>query len=482
MQHLHKKNTTVILGGGLTGLSAGYVLTKAGCSVTLFERDAEVGGLSKTVVHDGFRFDLGGHRFFTKNETIDRFVRDVMDGELISVPRKSKIFMRNKYFDYPLKPMNAAFGLGIPTTIRIIADYWRERIVATFKESAQVSLEDWVVSHFGRTMFNIYFKEYSEKVWGIPCDRISVDWVAQRIRGLSLTRAIKNAFFKFSGKDIPSLVDRFVYSKLGIGRISERLKEEIERENAVHTSTSVERLNYSGSCIESIEVREGTHTYTVKGDDFISSMPLPKLVQILNPVPPRNILDAAARLKFRDLVVVAIMLNRERVTDQTWIYIPEQKIPFGRIHEPTNWSEEMAPKGKTLLVMEFFSFMGDAVWNETDERLTEITVRNLEQLGFIKNSEVIGSVVVRVPKAYPLFEVGYAELSQSLYDYLKRFDNLHLAGRVGMFRYYNMDHALESGMQAAAAVIERMKKRSPLSKRNNGKKPVPASDGTCAAH
>jgi protoporphyrinogen oxidase len=174
---------------------------------------------------------------------------------------------------------------------------------------------------------------------------------------------------------------------------------------------------------------------------------------MLDPAPPANVLDAASKLKFRDLVVVALMVDRKRVTDQTWIYIPEKNIPFGRIHEPTNWSEEMAPEGKTILVLEFFSFRGDATWSAGDDVLTRITIDNMERLGFLSASEVIGSAVVRAARAYPLFEVGYKELCDELYDYLGRFENLHLAGRTGMFRYYNMDHAIESGITTAERII-----------------------------
>ncbi len=452
----HKNEfTTVIMGGGLTGLSAGYALTKAGLKVELFENEASVGGLSKTIVSRGFRFDLGGHRFFTKNQRINSFINDLMEGELISVPRKSTIYLRDRYFDYPLKPVNALFGMGIQTTVKIVEDYIAEKIQGLAKVRPQLSLEDWVVSNFGRTMFDIYFREYSEKVWGINCARISVDWVAQRIRGLSLAGAIKNAFFKFTGKDIPSLVDKFTYPQLGIGRIAERLSEEIEKDNIVFTGSPIVKVKYSGSRIESIEAGGRSTTHLASGDAFISSIPITKLVQLLDPPAPAYVMDAVSKLMFRDLVVVAVMVDRKRVTGQTWIYIPEKKIPFGRIHEPTNWSNKMAPEGKTLLVVEYFSFQGDHIWNASDERLTDITVRGLEKLEFIKKSEVSGSAVVRAKKAYPLFEIGYAEQCALLYDYLSTFRNLHLAGRVGMFRYYNMDHALESGFNAAEAVIQK---------------------------
>ncbi len=449
------KHGIIILGGGLAGLSAGCTLTRAGRSVKLFESDSIVGGLSKTIVREGFRFDLGGHRFVTKDPAVDAFVRELMDGELVSVPRSSKIYMRGKYFDYPLRPLNAMFGLGIPITAKIMADYGLEKAKRLFNQKPIASLEDWVVDNFGRTMFTIYFKEYSEKVWGIDCSRISAEWVAQRIRGLSLAKAVKNAFFKFSGKNLATLADSFLYPQLGIGRVADRLKEKIEKRNAVFTDANVTSVNRSGFTIGSVVVKNHMDSRVVEGEEFISSMPVTRLVRTLRPAAPRHILDAASKLRFRDLVVVAVMINRPRVTDQTWIYIPEQRIPFGRIHEPTNWSEKMAPAGKTLLVAEFFSYRGDQIWNQSDERLTEMTVGGLDQLGFIKKEEVINSVVVRVPKAYPLFEVGYRELCDVIYDYLGRFKNLHVTGRSGMFRYYNMDIAIKSGIDTAERILNR---------------------------
>jgi protoporphyrinogen oxidase len=451
----NSKKDAIILGGGLSGLSSGYVLTNAGLAVSVYERDRVVGGLSKTIERNGFRFDLGGHRFFTKDEKINAFVRELMGNELVSVRRSSKIYLRNKYFDYPLKPLNALFGLGISTTVRILIDYLRETAKRAVRNKESLSLEDWVVGNFGRAMFTIYFKEYSEKVWGIDCGRISATWVAQRIKGLSLAKAVKNAFFKVSGKDLATLTDSFLYPSLGIGRLSDRLRDEIEKKNDVYTGNGVVSVNHEEFWVKSVSVLDQGVVRTIPADEFISSIPLTKLVAMLNPAPPASLLETASKLRFRDLVIAAIMVDRERVTDQTWIYIPEQKIPFGRIHEPTNWSPAMAPRGKSLLVMEFFSFKGDAVWNMQDDRLAGITVDNLVRLGFISRREVLDCMIVRVPKAYPLFEIGYREHVDALHDYLGRFKNLHIAGRSGMFRYYNMDVAMRSGIETAEKVLRR---------------------------
>ncbi len=448
-------NDILILGGGLTGLSAGHVLAEHGLPVTLFEADSTVGGISKTIEHHGFRFDLGGHRFFTKNPRVEAFVIKLMEAELISVMRRSKIFMRGRFFEYPLKPLNASFGIGIQTTFRILSDYGHERIKRFFRTPQTDSLEDWVVAHFGRTLFEIYFKEYSEKIWGIDCNRISAEWVEQRIQGLSLSKAIANAFINKADK-IPTLAESFLYPRFGIGRISDVLKEGIEKTGRVFTRTRVEQINHSGGRIESIMVNSDGTMRREYGHEFVSSIPVTSLVKILHPAPPERVKTAASKLRFRDLVIAAVMIDRPRVTDQTWIYIPERKIPFGRIHEPTNWSKDMAPPGKTLLVLEFFSFKGDSIWNADDRAIADIGIDHLEQLGFINRHEVLDSVIVRVPNAYPLFEVGYEKHFDEINAYLDGFENLLSAGRSGMFRYYNMDHAIESGIAAA----ERIKRRS----------------------
>ncbi len=451
----NRDNTTVVFGGGLAGLSAGYVLAKADKSVIVLEKDSVVGGLAKTVVKGEFRFDLGGHRFITKDKKVEDFVTDLLESDSLTVTRKSKIYMRKKLFDYPLRPSNALFGLGLPTTLRIFFDYLKERIRNSLGFHEIISLEDWVVSNFGRTMFNLYFKDYSEKVWGMKCNKISKEWVEQRIKGLSLWTAIKNAFFKYSGSDIDTLADKFIYPSDGIGRISEKLREKIEKNNKVLTDTGIIHINHNNSKINSVLARNYEKIYDVRGCEFISSIPLTNLVRMLKPAAPVDVLEAAAGLKYRDLIIVTIMLDRDKVTDLTWLYLPEKDVPIGRIHEPKNWSPDMAPDGKTHIVSEYFCFENDKIWNSKDDELVNITVDHLGKLGFINSREVIDSCVIRVPKAYPLFEIGYSENYAKILEYLKRFSNLAIAGRSGMFRYYNMDHAIESGITAAENILRK---------------------------
>lgn len=449
-----RRGEVAILGGGLAGLAAGYALTRAGRRVRVLEAGPEVGGLARTLVRAGFRFDLGGHRFFTHDVRVERLVRELLDGELLSVPRASRIFLRGRWIEFPLRPWSALAGLGVRTSAAILIGYALARRAHRLRHAPLVSLEDWVVAHFGRPLFDLYFREYSEKVWGIGCRKVSAEWMAQRVQGLSLGEAVRRALGR-RGADLPTLAQRFLYPRHGIGRIAERLRDEVERGGEILTEARVARIRHDGRRIESITAHHSEASQEIAAETFLSTIPLTRLVQALRPHAPAEVRAAAARLRYRDLVIVAVMLARARATDQTWIYFPEKAVPFGRLHEPTNWSAEMAPAGCTLLVTERFCFRGDATWNASDAELVESTVMHLERLGFVRRAEVRDSAVVRIPAAYPLFEVGHQARSQVLCDYLARFENLRLAGRGGMFRYYNMDHAMASGLDAADAVLRR---------------------------
>jgi protoporphyrinogen oxidase len=474
-------DAVVVLGAGLAGLAAGDELTRAGRSVILLEAGEAVGGLSRTVSRDGFRYDLGGHRFLTDDVELEALVRQILGPDCLTVPRSSKILMGGRYFDYPLRPLNAFFGFGPVTSARILFDYARERLWPTARPP--VNLEDWVVRHFGRAMFDIYFRDYSEKVWGLDCRRIDMRWVAQRIQGLSLGEAIARALpIRLPGRrevdaqrqgnlrggtrsgaersrelqrDLPTLTSRFLYPRLGIGQIADGLAARIRQRNAIRTSTRVLKVHHACGRVEGVDVLERSERRLLRGAQFVSTIPLPALVAALNPRPPAPVLAAASRLGSRDLLTVAVMLRGPRVTQHTWIYLPDKSVPFGRIHEPTNWSPDMAPPGHTLLVIEYFCFRGDVLWSRDDADIAQETVAHLVDLGLVEEGRVVGHEVQRIANAYPLFEVGYDEHCRTINDYLCGFANLHTAGRNGMFRYFNMDRAMLAGRDGARAILAR---------------------------
>ncbi len=450
------EESAVVLGGGLAGLSAAYAFASEGISPQVFEADDTVGGLSKTVVRGGYRFDLGGHRFHSRDKAIEKLVCDLMGDELHRVGRKSQIYMNGRFFDYPLKPLNSLSGLGLPTVARIVADYIVERVKGMFQPDPGDSLEDWVVRNFGRKMFDIYFKGYSEKVWGIPCDRISRSWVERRIEGLSLATAIKNAFSSAAGRDLPTLIDNFLYPALGIGRISDRFAEEINRTGHVNTSSPVRKVNHDGKRITSVQAGPEEDRREVSAGHYVSSIPLTALARMMDPAPPEGVLAAASALGYRDLVIAAVAVDKPVVTDLSWVYVPDKDIAFGRIHEPKVWSPAMAPVDKTLLVLEYFCFRGDSLWNSTDQQIMEHSQAGLQKLGFVEPEEVSEGWVLRVPGAYPLFKIGYEEHTKVLMDYFSAFENLVIAGRSGKFAYLNMDHAIASGQEAAKIAVGRV--------------------------
>ena len=283
----------LILGAGLAGLTAARVLNSANHRVAVIEADEKIGGLARTIEHKGFRFDLGGHRFVTNNPDLDSYVRNLLGEDCLCVPRTSKILLRNRYFDYPLRPLNAICSFGPAMTISILLDYLWQRIRARFVKTAPVSLQDWVITHFGRTMFDIYFRDYSEKVWGIDCQRIDMNWMEQRIQGLSLGKAIKKSLLPGHGQHLATLTSRFLYPRLGIGQIADKLVAEVIQSNPVHTGMRVLKVNHSNFQINSVEVEQDGYRRVLKGESFISTIPLPVLVRAMRPSPPADVLAAA---------------------------------------------------------------------------------------------------------------------------------------------------------------------------------------------
>jgi protoporphyrinogen oxidase len=445
----------IVLGAGLAGLAAAHSFTRAGRQTVVVEKGATVGGLSRTILHNGYRFDLGGHRFLTHDESIEALIRDLLGADLLRVPRKSQIYLRGRYVDYPLRPVNAVAGLGASTALKILSDLGWEKIRGGRSRRPPVSLADWVIARFGLTLFELYFREYTEKVWGLPCERVSMEWIARRIDGLSLVKALTHALCKLSGRDLHTLTDRFLYPRLGIGQIADRLCERIAEGNPVWTGTEVAKVYHGETRIDAVLLQTRAGARELAADHFVSSLPVTTLIERLRPRAPEHVRAAAARLAYRSLITVTVMVGRERITDVSWMYLPGKRIPFGRIHEPTNWSADMAPAGRTHLVAEYFCTRGDRVWGASDEELVDGTVGELSRLGFFERREVTDAHVLRVPHAYPVFEVGYAEHLNVITDYLNRFENLQLVGRTGAFGYLNMDHALASGIQGAEHILRR---------------------------
>ena len=446
----------VIMGAGPGGLTAAYELVvHQRVGVTILEKDSRyVGGISRTVEHDGYRFDIGGHRFFSKSTEVEDLWTEIMGDDLLARPRLSRIVYQGKYFDYPLKAFNALFNLGIIETIRCIVSYVKARIVP---KRHPKSLEDWVTNQFGERLFKIFFKTYTEKVWGISTKELSADWAAQRIKGLNLLEAIKNALLpqkaKKGGEVITTLIDEFRYPRRGPGELWERTAEIISQQGyPVTMGKEIVSIQHNGNRVTGIVTRDvDGSTNLVCGTHYISTLPMRELVYAFDPPLPSSVRQAADRLKYRDFLTVALIVDKAEMFPDNWIYLHDSDIVAGRVQNFKNWSPDMVPDAsKTCLGLEYFCFEGDGLWTSSDEELVKLGSKDLLKLKMCKSEEILEGFVVRQPKAYPVYDDEYKMHVHTIRDYLEaNVCNLQLVGRNGMHHYNNQDHSMMTALCAA---------------------------------
>jgi protoporphyrinogen oxidase len=436
--------TTLVLGGGPAGLTAGYVLGKAGSHAIVVESEDQVGGLAKTVEVDGYRFDLGGHRFFTKSVEVDTLWHEVLGEEFLLRPRMSRIYWNKRYLDYPLRGPDVIRKLGAVELTRCMASYVR---AAARRDKRDESFEDWVSNRFGKRLFELFFKSYTEKLWGVPTTEIRAEWAAQRIKGLSFFSAAKAAFFGNKGNKVKSLISEFHYPRFGPGQMWEAMSDAIEEDGGeVRTCAPVERIEVAGDRV--VEVEAGGVSYTFP-DAVISSLPLRTVVELATPPAPPDVREAARGLRYRDFLTVALVVDGEDLFPDNWIYIHEPGVRVGRIQNYRSWSPWMVPDpDKACVGLEFFCFAGDDLWTMSDDDLVELAASELEQLGLAERSKVERGFVTRVPKAYPIYDTDYAERVATIRGWLEGIENLQQVGRNGLHRYNNSDHSMLTAMRA----------------------------------
>src|SRR5215813_4503542 len=375
--------TTLVLGGGPAGLTAGYLLGKADRDAIVFEAEDQVGGIAKTVERDGYRFDLGGHRFFTKSIEVDTLWHEILGDEFLRRPRMSRIYWNSRYLDYPLRGPDVIRKLGPIELARCMGSYLA---AAARPKGAEESLEQWVTNRFGRRLFELFFQSYNEKVWGVPASEIRAEWAAQRIKGLSFFSAAKAAFFGNRGNKVKSLISEFHYPRFGPGQMWDSMTTEIRRLGGeVRTETPVERLKFDDGRI--VEVEAGGET--IVPGQVISSLPLRATVEMTRPLAPAEVRDAARGLRYRDFLTVALVLDGEDLFPDNWIYIHEPGVKVGRIQNYRSWSPEMVPDpSKACVGLEYFCFEGDELWNMSDDELVALATQELEKLGLASASKV----------------------------------------------------------------------------------------------
>lgn len=444
---INRNKPTAVLGAGLSGLTVAYVLHKNGFPVQVFEAEKFIGGASRTVVHDGFRFDLGPHRLYTRNHDVLGLVGELLGDELLTVPRLSHIYLQGKFVAYPLRFLDALFALGPVTSLAAAASYGVERVRRAFRSSPENSFEEWVISRFGRILYEIYFRPYSEKVRGVSCNLLKADFAAQRIKGLSFREVIKNMLWR-SGNAPVTLASQFLYPRFGFGRIPERLAEALPSSSVI-LQCPVTRLEHDSRRVIGLTYMNGGELRRCELAHVISTIPISNLVRILSPTPSAEVLDAAASLKYRDQVFVFLKLDREQVMSDHWIYFPSDDVFFGRICEPKNFSPAMSPPGKTSLVVEIFCNESEPIWTESAESLIRRVSRYIAELGLIDEEQVTGGDVVRLRKVYPIYVDDYEQRLATILDFLHPIKNLQIAGRNGLFRYTSGSYCIEMGIKAA---------------------------------
>ncbi len=443
-----------IIGAGPAGLTAAYLLAKGNQEVVIFEKDPQyVGGISRTESYKGYHFDIGGHRFFSKSKEVEDFWTEILGDEMLERPRSSRIYYNNHFFSYPLVAFEALRKLGIIESGLCVLSYLKAKV---FPVKNPTNFEEWVTNQFGKRLFNIFFKTYTEKVWGIPCNEISADWAAQRIKGLSLSSAIFNALFKpnkkATDKVIKTLIDSFRYPKQGPGMMWEACAEKSKAMGVtLHMNCGVQKIEHTNHSWTVQTTSQGN----VTGFDYVlSTAPMRELVANVLPAFPASVAANATALGYRDFLTVVLICKDEDAFSDNWIYIHDPKVKVGRVQNFKSWSPYMVPDPSMACYgLEYFCFEGDGLWTSSNTDLIALGKKEIEKIGLTKASAVVDGYVVRQPKAYPVYDQFYKARVDSVRDALTNYPGLYLIGRNGMHKYNNQDHSMMTAMLAAKNII-----------------------------
>ncbi len=449
----------VVIGAGPAGLTAGIELLKTKkFRVTVLERDNIIGGLGRTNDYKGYKFDIGPHHFITEDLSIEKWWKELMGPDFIKHNRFTRIYYNKRYFNYPLNGINVIKNLSFIECVSCVLSYLKYTL---FPIKNIQSFEDWVTNKFGYRLFSIFFKTYTEKVWGISCDKISSDWASQRIKGFSMAKAIFYAFFgKWFKKNAPrTLSDEFYYPPYGSGQLWNKVAANLKKFEGgkLYLDQEVVSIEHEDGKIISVLAGDSSEDTTLKryeADYFLSTMPLKILISSLNPLPSKDIIKAANSLRYRGLITVNVIIDKKDIFPDHWIYIHDKGVKMGRIGNMGNFSSKMlANENHSSLSIEYFTYIGEDLWMLSDEELLKLGREELEILGIAKKQEVLDGMVVKSSEAYPVYDENYKEHLKTVLDYLGTFSNLYLMGRNGLHRYNNMDLAMLSAMKAVDEII-----------------------------
>ncbi len=444
------KPDAVILGAGPAGLSAACHLTSNGMSPLVLEKESFVGGISRTETHNGYGFDLGGHRFLTHIPEVEKLWFNIMGPDFLKVTRKSRILHQGHYLEYPFQLLNLLSALGPTEGLFCLISYLKSMLRP---DGNPDTLEGWVTNRFGQRLFQHFFKSYSEKVWGRPCHEIRSHWSAQRIHTLSVYKALTDAMFHTGGAK--SLVRSFYYPARGAGMMWDRMHQRVkEGKGDVRLSSTITGLKYCEKRITSVVYNHGREQFTLPVDHLISTISLGDLVRLFRSGVSGEVLEAARALSFRSLVLVLLVINRKDIFPDQWIYVQDERFRVGRLQNFKQWSPHLVPDPQTTSVgMEYFCDPFDTFYRMSDQKLIEFALKEMVGLGFADRQDMLDATVRRVPMAYPVYDMVYDRHLRTIQNFLSRFENLQTIGRNGMHAYNNMDLAMHLGLLAAQNVL-----------------------------
>jgi protoporphyrinogen oxidase len=437
-----------VIGAGPAGMTAAYELAKGGVKVEVFEAGPQVGGLAKTITLWGQKVDLGPHRFFSDDSRVNRLWLEVVGRDYRMVDRLTRIYYGGKFYRYPLKPFEALRKLGPIEAVKCLFSYIGQRIRPTRLDG---SFETWVVSRFGRRLFDIFFKTYSEKLWGIPCTALDADFAAQRIKKLSLWEAVVNGLTGGRRNRHKTLVDQFAYPIGGTGEVYERMHRSVLANGGqVHLKRPVDRVIVEDGRAIGLVLTDGER---LTFDRIISTMPLTQLVKRLPDAPPA-VTDAASALKFRNTILVYLHLDANNLFPDNWLYVHAGDLQMGRVTNFRNWVPELYGDQKgTILVIEYWCYDRDELWSAEDSVLIKLAWDEMKKTGLTGNAQMMEGHVHRIPKCYPVYSRGYKEHLHPIEEYLSTIRDLSVIGRYGAFKYNNQDHSILMGLLAAENIL-----------------------------
>lgn len=448
---------TIIIGAGPAGLAAGYELTKKGQPVLIVEKENEVGGLCRTVDYQGYKFDFGGHRFFTKNPEVQKFWQDMMGKDFLIRPRLSRIYYRKKFFAYPIKLFDALSKLGLWESFLVTLSLFWTKLKNLIKKPQEITFEDWVVNRFGKRLFEHFFKSYTEKLWGVSVKELGADWAAQRMKDLSLWQFLKNIIFGSKEGEVKSIIEKFKYPKYGPGMLyNNKIRNKISQFGGqIYLNNELVKIIHQNNKIEKIIIKdEYGNLNEIVGENYVSSVPLNVMLKKLDPTPPEEIISLVNKMRFRAFFDVCFIVNSKDVFSDTWIYIHEPKVHLLRVQNFKNWSPYMSPaQNKTPIGAEYVCWPEDKLWQMSDDELIKLASQELEQIGLLKTNLVEGGMVIKNKYAYPVYHLDYKQDLNQIFNYLSRFKNFQTIGRSGLYRYNNMDHSILTGFYAARNIM-----------------------------